>query len=51
MESPFEFPWWSGAGHFVANMVYYFDMHGILLQNGIWIATKMGFMQKKIATK
>ena len=45
--SPFEFPWWSGAGHFVANMVYYFGMHGILLQNEIWIATKWDSCKKK----
>ena len=50
--SPVEFPWWSGAGHFVANMVYYFGMHGILLQNEIWIATKWDSCKKKIiATK
>ena len=28
-------------------MMFYFGMHGILLQNEIWITTKMGFMPQK----
>ena len=27
--------------------MFYFGMHGILLQNEIWITTKMGFMPQK----